>query len=101
MAEAYTNGLFTLNQCREVLGLPKVEHELADEPFVASNNMTPMAHVAESHEKDQEQGGGDQAGLTAGDEPIADPGDARKPNPGALVPPRKVAAIPEGPEAGA
>lgn len=102
MAEAYTNGLFTLNQCCEVLGLPKVEHPLADEPFVASNNMTPMAHVAESHEQDQEQGAGDQAGLTAGGEPGAESSaDIRKPNPGHLTPPRKAAALGEGPEAGA
>lgn len=100
-AEAYTNGLMTLNQCCEFLGLPKVDHPLADVPFVQSSNMTPMTHVAEQHEA--EQGANDQAGLTVGEgDPGAEgPGDIRKPNPGKLAPPRKAAAMPEGPESGA
>jgi HK97 family phage portal protein len=96
-AEAYTNGLMTYNQCCEMLGLPKSEHPLADEPFIAANNMTPMAHVAEKHEAEQ---GTDTAGLEGG-VPEGAPGDVPKPNPGRLSPARKTAVLPEGPERGA
>jgi HK97 family phage portal protein len=101
-AEAYTNGLMTLNQCAEGLGLPRFDHPLADIPNISTNNMTPATHVEEAHAK--AQAAGDQAALdmNTGTDPAARASaDELKPNPGKQVLPRKVASMPEGPESGA
>lgn len=97
-SEAYTNGLMTLNQCCEMLGLPRVKHELADIPNVPSNNLTPLTHVAEAHELAQ-KAGGDEEGIDPEqtNEPDGQLPGERKPNPGKLALPRRVAPLPESP----
>jgi HK97 family phage portal protein len=86
-SEAYTNGLLTLNECRAILGLPRIDHELADMPFVAANNMKTL----------DQMGAEDQAGLTPnGGEQTPIEGELPNPNPGHLSPPRKAAPLPEG-----